>query len=127
MQKRYYLGLGGKRAARFLTSTVISGDSSQVTEQANLYGMPGATLGIEVVTYTNNNRLGRLKANGSDVFLHNTLGVTLDGSGRGSFTAQVMGDASDHGTVVLGKFEIISTTIGDISSTRNVYQISKVF
>jgi hypothetical protein len=128
MVNRYYIGLAGKPAARFMPYTSISGDVSQETELANLYGIPAAVLTIQVVTYINNNPIGKLKVNASEVFINNTFTVTLDSSGRGSFTAQVSGDSTAHGTTVLGKFEIISTSIGSIiTDTTKDYQISKVF
>lgn len=128
MLRRYYTGLGGKRLARFFTPTPISGDSSQDTEQSNLYGLPGASLTIKVITLTNSNSLGRLYVNGSQVFLNNTFPVSLDGSGRGSFLARVQGDPTDHGSIVLGRFQIIFASIGDIApAPKDQYQISKAF
>jgi len=128
MIRRYYNGVKGGRIARFFMGTFISDDSSQVTYQANLYGMPTAILTVKVVYYVNTNNNGKLRVNTAIVFLSNTFTVALDATGRGSFIAQIEGNASDFGTVVLGQFEIISSTIGSVTTNSARYwQTSKTF
>jgi hypothetical protein len=130
MLKRYVAalapGAGGTPNTNFGSTTNITGNASFDQEQANLVGVAGATLTIQMTTYTNNNNMGQLKINGNLVTPGYTFTVVLDGSGNGHFIAYIQGNAGNTGTVVRGIFTIVGISSGT-ANTPITYQISKVF
>lgn len=122
------MAVKGRPLAHFLPRTPISGDSTQVTEQANLYGIAGAVLTVKIIELVNNNPTGQLKVNGSVAFINNTFTFSLDGTGRNNFLAQITGNALAHGTTVRAKFSIESSVPGVVATNSSkYYQISKAF
>lgn len=111
--------------AQFDTTTFVSGDRSTDVEIANLTGMPGVTVTITLETLTNVNG-GVLKVNGVVASLNDTYNVTIGSNGKGSLNVEIDGNADNHGTAILGQFQITSVDAGEIGVSKT-YQISKVF
>jgi hypothetical protein len=130
MIKRYVAALapdaGGTPNTYFDTTTFVSDNASYDSEIANLKGSAGATLTIQMTTYTNTNNMGQVKINGNLVYPSYSFAVVLDGSGDGSFAAYIQGNAGDTGTVVRAIFTIVGMSAG-FPSSPITYEISKVF
>ena len=111
--------------AQFDTTTFVSGDRSTDVEIANLTGMPGliVTVTLEILTNVNG---GVLKVNGAVASLNDTYNVTIGSNGKGSLNVEIDGNADNHGTAILGQFQITSVNAGEIGVSKT-YLISKVF
>lgn len=126
MIKRYYNAVKGGVLAHFLPETPIGDVPEVTTQRANLFGLPTATLTIKIVDYANTNVYGWLKVNDVVMVLNDSFTVTLDADGNGQFTAQIRMTIDDPGSYVMGKFEIISSTFGYITSGADKqWQIEK--
>jgi len=111
--------------AQFDKTTFVSGDRSTDIEIANLTGMPGVVIAITLNVLTNPNG-GVLKVNGAVASLGNVYNVTIGINGKGSLNVEIDGNADNHGTAILGQFEITSVSAGEIGVSKT-YLISKVF
>lgn len=111
----------------FGTVTFVSGDASTDTERVAINGVAGSNVTIKLTTYTNNNG-GQLNAQGGQAYLNYTWVVTLNSSGEGSFSAQIIGNASNSNSnsIIRGVFTITAVSSGSMPS-NTTYQISKVF
>lgn len=130
MIKRYYAGIDSGTdegsANTFFDGTTFIADSSTFDhETANIVGVAGAVLTLQIVQYIHTNPTGRVQINGTELFLGMTFPITLDGSGLASFDAFLIGTAGGGG-IVLQKITIVGMTAGFPSSPIS-YQISKVF
>jgi len=113
-------------STQFGSTIFISSTSTTDIELAGISGAPGAVVTVEVTSYTNTNSGGSLLEDSTTVYLSSTFTVTLNSSGLGVFSASIFGDATDTGTIVMGVFTIISTTIGSVG-VPSTYTISKAF
>lgn len=131
MIKRYFYALdpGGASgvACRFdPNDTNISGDATFYQGDVNIIGAAGCDVTVQVSAYQNTNVNGQIKVNTNEIFINNIIPITLDGSGNGSFTIRISGNASDFGSIVRCTFKIIGITIGQFGSPL-LHQESKVY
>lgn len=128
--RRYYdcIDPGGASGVSclFAATTGISGSATTYIETTNITGAAGATVNLQITTYSNTNDAGKFFINGVQYFLNNTFSIVLNGSGQGSFTSQITGDAGNIGTIVRAIITIQSVTVGQIGYP-NTHQVSKAF
>ena len=130
MIKRYYnaigAAVGGTPNTHYGVDTSESGSPTYEQHTANLVGVAGDTLTLQVTTYANSNHTGRLLINGGLRVLNDTFTVVLDGSGNGSYTIRVDGDAGQLGSGIFANVSIIGMITGFPSSPIS-NSISKAF
>lgn len=111
---------------KWVGATFISGDSLTDYEQNRIQGTPGATVTITVGNYINTNG-GSLTIDGTDVTaIGQTFDFVLDSMGYSGEIDFHIDGVSNSASIILGRFDITSTTSGAIGSPSS-YQISKVF
>lgn len=131
MIKRYVNAIdsgdaGGTPNTYFDANTNVLDSATFDQHQANLIGVAGATLTIQVTSYFNNNPIGKVLVNGTQIFLNQTFPIVLDGGGLGHYLVRVEGNAGASNSVVSATLTIVGMTAGFPSSPIG-NGISKIF
>ncbi len=111
----------------FAATTFIDGDYLRDYEYANIVGAPLSTPIVTVTGLINSNG-GSVKANGIEVYIGQTIAVTLDNNGKGHFPALIVGALPYvNNTGIVATFTLAATPLTGQLGSPSTFQISKAF